>query len=172
MERFSIFWRYSCSTPSKLHHQRTIRFTLVRSIPQTFFFSCSLIRFLNLFLDLWHWTFFPLLFITDFSDLYTFFIVPSPSIRMSLDTFLTCFFKTFAVAFHYSFDWRMEWQWRVGQCWWLHLALDFTATPRKSYRGRSRLPPNREHYYSRLKVVFDVQSYEVIIDGSSIEQPM
>ena len=45
MDRFSIPWQYSCSTPFKLYHQRTIRCTLLRSLHK--YFSCSLIQFLK-----------------------------------------------------------------------------------------------------------------------------
>ena len=61
MDRFSIPWQYSCSTPFKLYHQRTIRFTLVSTPTRDFFFVVPLFDFLYYLFKpgFWHWIFFP-----------------------------------------------------------------------------------------------------------------
>ena len=73
MDRFSISWRYSRFTPSKLYHQRTIRFTLVSFTHQRLFvffcLCCSLIRFLKPPLNLFLW-----FLILNFSSLIVLFI--------------------------------------------------------------------------------------------------
>ena len=71
MDRFSILRRYSCSTPSKLYHQRTIRFTLVRSTPHRLF-SCSF-KTCFLIYDIELSSFFYCLLQYFFSELSTFF---------------------------------------------------------------------------------------------------
>ena len=106
MDRFSILRRYSCSTPSKLYHQRTIRFTLVRSTPHRLF-SCSFKTcFLIYDIELSSSFFYCLLQYFFSRTIYVFLLYPSFSIRMSLDTFFICFVKTFRCVFYHSFKWN------------------------------------------------------------------
>ena len=73
--RMDRLCRYSCPTPSKLYHKRSRTNHQVNTITftaQAILFSYSLIRFLDLFKPVsWHWTFFPTLLVTDFSEVYT-----------------------------------------------------------------------------------------------------
>lgn len=99
MDRFSILRRYSCSTPSKLYHQRTIRFTLVRSTPHRLF-SCSFKTcFLIYDIELSSSFFYCLLQYFFSRTIYVFLLYPSFSIQMSLDTFLFALLKLFVAFF-------------------------------------------------------------------------
>jgi len=110
MDRFFfIFWGYSCFTPSRLYHQRTVRFAIVRS-PIDFFLVFLFYFFLDLCKLVWHLNISSLLYfqnrlsmITDFSHLSTDYIYSVLSFRMSLDTFGCCF--NLFVCLH-SYHWR------------------------------------------------------------------
>ena len=170
MDRFSILWRYTCSTPSKLCHQRTFRFTLVRFTYQTFFFflsSCSIIRFFRILLKLLFMTLNFLPYSTIYFSfffqriIYAYFCLSNFSIQMSLGHFISCCFSYF-VAFHF-FDWRKEWQRQAGPVLLNAPRLDHAAPTLpplgKVAKEGADFPPNREHYslHTWMEIVFDLR---------------
>ena len=167
MDRFSILWRYTCSTPSKLCHKRTIRFTLVRFTYQTFFFSflVLLFEFSNLIkaviYDIELSSLFYYLFqFFFFKELYTpIFVYPTFQFKCRWDTFFLV--VLYFVAFH-SFTGEWIGNDKLGQCWWMHLAW-ITQLPLpplgKVAKEGADFPPNREHYslHTWMEIVFDLR---------------